>query len=327
MSAASSKNLKTDSYNHDIISAIIRKDKAAMAVVFSLDLKKGDNKSLGDNPPAKEGFFFKGDNGSTVILIHGLTGTPNEMKFLATFLNKKGYSVICPRLARHGEPLKVLKYVKWQEFYKSVQDVFVNDLSGTTGSVFAAGLSMGALLALLLADDFPERIHGVTCLAPTLFYDGWNTPKAKYFMPLASTPLRYLFYFKEEPPYGIKNEVIQKRIHRYYKNAALEDLENVAQYGYPYFPVALLYQLQLLVKCISKKLPEMDFPVQLIQAEDDDMTSVKNSKFIYDRIRSETKEMVLLYNSYHVITADQERDTVAEKTEDFFKRIRIARNE
>ena len=298
-----------------------------MSVVFSLDLKKGDKEGLGDNLLAKEGFFFKGDNGSTVILVHGLTGTPNEMKFLATFLNKKGYSVICPRLAKHGEPLKVLKYVKWQEFYKSVQDVFSDGLSDTTGPIFAAGLSMGALLALLLADDFPERIFGVTCLAPTLFYDGWNTPLSKYFMPLASTPLRYLFYFKEEPPYGIKNEIIQGRIHRYYKDATLDDLENVAQYGYPYFPVTLLYQLQLLVKYITKKLPEMDFPVQLIQAKDDDMTSVKNSKFIYDSIKSETKEMVLLYNSYHVITADQERDTVADKMEDFFKRIRTARNE
>ena len=298
-----------------------------MSVVFSLDLKKRNKEGSGDNPVAKEGFFFKGDNGSTVILIHGLTGTPNEMRFLATFLNKKGYSVVCPRLAKHGEPLSVLKYARWQEFYKSVQDALVNDLSDTTGTIFAAGLSMGALLALLLADNFTDRICGVTCLAPTLFYDGWNTPLSKYLMPLASTPLRYMFYFKEEPPYGIKNEIIQERIHRYYKNATLDDLENVAQYGYPYFPVTLLYQLQLLVKYITKRLPKMDFPVQLIQAKDDDMTSVKNSKFIYDRIKSETKEMVLLYNSYHVITADQERDIVAQKMEDFFSRIRTAQNE
>ena len=65
----------------------------------------------------------------------------------------------------------------------------------------------------------------------------------------------------------------------------------------------------------------MSFPVQLIQAKDDDVASVKNSKFIYDKVRSEIKEMVLLYNSYHVITADQERETVAEKVADFFHRL------
>ena len=65
----------------------------------------------------------------------------------------------------------------------------------------------------------------------------------------------------------------------------------------------------------------MSFPIQLIQAKDDDVASVKNSKFIYDKVRSEIKEMVLLYNSYHVITADQERETVAEKVADIFFRV------
>ena len=64
--------------------------------------------------------------------------------------------------------------------------------------------------------------------------------------------------------------------------------------------------------------------IQLIQAKDDDVASIKNSKFIYDKVRSEIKEMVLLYNSYHVITADQEREIVAEKVADFFYRVMMA---
>ncbi len=294
-----------------------------MAVVFSLGLKNIDERPPTNNPLVKEGISLKGSNDYTVILIHGLTGTPHEMKFLAKFFNKNGYSVVCPRLANHGEPIWVLKNTRWQDFYESVRDVIIKgDAANTDGPIFAAGLSMGALLALLLADEFRDRIAGVSCLAPTLFYDGWNTPLSKYLLPLASTPLRHFFYFKEEPPYGIKNEVIQQRVHKYYCNARLNDMENVAQYGYPYFPVTLLYQLQLLVKYITKKLPHMDFPVQLIQAKDDDMTSVKNSKFIYDRISSEVKEMILLYDSYHVVTADHERDIVAEKMENFFNRIK-----
>ena len=30
-----------------------------------------------------DGFFLQGTNGKAVILIHGLTGTPNEMRYLA----------------------------------------------------------------------------------------------------------------------------------------------------------------------------------------------------------------------------------------------------
>jgi carboxylesterase len=98
-------------------------------------------------------------------------------------------------------------------------------------------------------------------------------------------------------------------------------MENVEQYGYPYFPITQLCQLKYLVRHVTKRLPHIRVPVQLIQAKDDDMTSVRNSKYIYDKIGSSVKEIILLYDSYHVVTADQERDTVAAKAENFFRRI------
>lgn len=296
-----------------------------MSVKFSFNINefkkhKPKGKSSGD-----DGIFLKGDNGSAVILVHGLTGTPNEMKYLATYLNKRGYTVVCPKLANHGESIWVLKNTTWQELYGSVRDVIVKgELAQFDGPIFSSGLSMGALFALLLAYERKDRITGVSCLAPTLFYDGWNTPLSNIFFPFAYTPVRYITYFKESPPYGIKNEIIQQRIHKYYATARLDDVEAAEQYGYPYFPVTLLRELQLMVKYLIKLLPDVDSPIQLIQAKDDDVASVKNSKFIYDTVRSEIKEMILLYNSYHVITADQERETVAEKVADFFYRVRIA---
>ncbi|MFH0763617.1 MAG: alpha/beta fold hydrolase [Candidatus Omnitrophota bacterium] len=293
-----------------------------MSVVLSLDIRNFIRARPKGSGLEDTSISLKGDNGCMVILIHGLTGTPVEMKPIAAHLNKKGYSVICPRLANHGEDIWVLKRSKWQDFYQSARDVVTSgEAASFSGPIFTAGLSMGSLLALLLADEFPDRIRGVSALAPTLFYDGWNMPLSKYFLPLAYTPLRHIYFFKEEPPYGIKNEAIQSRIHRYYNKVRLGDIGNVAQYGYPYFPVTLLHELHLLVKYITKKFPKMDFPVQLIQAKDDDMASIKNSKLIYDTIRSEIKEMVLLYDSYHVITADHERDLVAEKMEGFFTRV------
>jgi carboxylesterase len=298
------------------------------------------------------GVFLKGDNGCVVILIHGLTGTPNEMKFLAGVLHKKGYSVSCPRLANHGQPMRVLKDTKWQDFYQTARTALlslaqlteqpgasqltlkadpavplerqglIKEVEGNNHTIFVAGLSMGALLALLLAAEFPTKISGVSCLSPTLFYDGWNMPWYRCFLPfLYLTPLKHFFYFKEDPPYGIKNEQIREWVHRYYSQAAINDIEGVAQHGYPFFPITLLYELHLLVKDLSKRLAEVRIPVQLIQAKEDDVTSVKNSQFIYERVGSSKKEMVLLDNSYHMITADQERDKVAEKMEKFFRGI------
>ncbi len=256
---------------------------------------------------------------AAVILIHGLTGSPHEMRFPANFLYRKDYSVVCPRLAHHGEPISILKRAKWQEFYRSVREALLK--IPPSQKVFVAGQSMGALLALLLAEEFPERVSGVTCISPTLFYDGWNIPWSHCLLPLAYfTPIRHIAYFKEESPYGIKNENVRRRIRECYKNVSLSDDFDAAKFGYPYFPVTLFCEMRLLIRHLKKKLPLIHTPVQLIQACEDDMTSVKNSQFIYDRVSSAEKEIVLLYNTYHVITADQERASAAKKMDEFFSR-------
>ncbi len=285
-----------------------------MSVKFVFNLKKSVK-----SPVIETSFYLKSQGGPTLILSHGLTGTPREMKFLGNFFHMRGYSVVCPRLANHGEPIDILKYTKWEAFYESIRKAFLE--LDTEGPVHVAGLSMGALLVLLLAEEFPKRIAGVSCLSPTLFYDGWNVSRSRFLLPLAYyTPIRHVAYYKEEPPYGIKNEKNRRWVHKAYEKADL-NFREVDKYGYPYFPATLFCELRRLIKHIKKVLPHITVPVQMLQAEEDDMTSVKNSQFIYERISSTVKEIVMLHNSYHVITADQERKTVALKMELFFSRL------
>jgi carboxylesterase len=293
-----------------------------MSVVFDINFRKSEKVNLN----SEAGLFLKGRNDAAIILAHGMTGSPQEMKFLAEFLNQRGYSVVCPRLAYHGQPIELLKKAKWQEFYQSIRTKYLEMVNGYK-FIFVAGLSMGALLALLLGDEFGDKISAVSCLSPTLFYDGWNTPWYKCFLPLAYiTPLKNFFYFKEELPYGIKNKHLQQLMHRYYSKTSLHNTKHLEDYGYPYFPVALFYQLDLLVKYLSKRLQYIKNPVQLIQARNDDITSVKNSQFIYDNIKSREKNLILLDNSYHVITVDEEREKVADNMDVFFKKILLQKN-
>lgn len=292
-----------------------------MAIKFSLNFKNFFRSDSKEKPHLPDnGFNLPGTNGDAVILIHGMTGTPHEMRFLANYLNRQGYSVYCPRLANHGAPIHILRMSQWQDFYHTVRQSFL-EIRGRYKNIYVAGLSMGALLALLLSYEFKKEIAGVSCLSPTLFYDGWNAPWYRFLLPLAyKTPLKYFFYFKEEPPYGIKNEAVRRRIHEFYSRADLDNLEQVGQYGYPFFPLTLLYQLDKLVKYLEGRLQAISTPIQLIQAKNDDMSSVRNAQFIYDKVRSNRKELVLLHNSYHVITADQERTAVAMHMQRFFAR-------
>jgi carboxylesterase len=284
-----------------------------MSVTFAFHRPDGPASQL-----PREGIFKRGHNGKAVILVHGLTGTPNEMTFLAWYLNSRGYTVSCPRLANHGQPLSILKRTSWQDFYGSVRTAY-EQIRPDHDRVYVGGLSMGALLALLLAEEFQSDVSGVSCLSPTLFYDGWNVPWYHFLLPVASrTLLRNFVYFKEEPPYGLKNERIREKVRQYYEKADIHDMSAVDRFGYPYFPVRLIAELRRLVEHLQGRLGRVSCPCQVIQARNDDMSSARNAQFIHDRVSSSRKEIVYLENSYHVITADQERGTVAQRMAEFF---------
>jgi carboxylesterase len=285
-------------------------------VIFSLKEDCRNNVNIPDSS-----LFLEG-NANLCFLIHGLTGTPKEMSSIAAQLNQKGYSVAAPLLSGHDQSISILKRKTWQEIYVSLKKEFLK-YESSYNNIFVAGLSFGALLGILLAYEFPNRIRAVNCFSPTLFFDGWATPKSSVLLPLIyRTPLKYYLYFKEEFPYGIKNEKLRSRIESFYKQAELFDYSKVHLYGYPVIPVSCMYQNYLLARHISSLLDKIDVPIQLLQAKDDDVTSPKNSAYIYEHIASQEKEIILLEDSYHIITADQEKDKVIEQTALFFGRYK-----
>ena len=52
-----------------------------------------------------EPIFLKGGE-NACLLIHGLTGSPSEMAYLAERLNTAGYTVKAPLLPGHGTDIK-----------------------------------------------------------------------------------------------------------------------------------------------------------------------------------------------------------------------------
>ena len=59
-----------------------------------------------------------------VLLVHGLTGTPAEMKHFGKVIARKGITVACPELAGHCASIQALKATSWSDWYKSVEASF-----------------------------------------------------------------------------------------------------------------------------------------------------------------------------------------------------------
>jgi carboxylesterase len=110
-----------------------------------------------------------------VLLMHGLSGSPTEMRFVADGLARAGYTVYCPHLAGHGGSEADNEQTTWQDWYASAEQALAR-LRQECDVVVVGGLSTGAVLALQLAARHPEHVHGTALIAPTFWQNGWLTP-------------------------------------------------------------------------------------------------------------------------------------------------------
>lgn len=275
-----------------------------------------------ENNSKRYNFFLKSQD-KAVLLIHGITGTPSEMRYFAQGLHKRGYSVFCNTLPRHCASLNELKKVTWQE----IADCCINDfkrLKAEYSKVFIAGLSMGALMAVHLAYLFGREVSGIVALAPTLFYDGWALHKGRVLINIVwHIPfLRNNIDIREDWPYGLKDESTREVIERFYKNAkANEFSKKTLLFGSPFFPLACLYQHSLFAKTIKKELPFVTNPILILHSEEDDMVSIRNARYLLGRIGSREKSLLALDDSYHMITIDKQRDKVVQEAVNFLDKL------
>ena len=262
---------------------------------------------------------LEGTRPCRVLLLHGLTGTPTEFGYIAHFLRSRaGVSVECPRLVNHGQPIALLARTRWEDLLESARghlDRASKRAKADGVPLVVGGLSLGAVLSLVLAAERPADVQGLMLLSPTLFYDGWNVPWTQRLIVLGDwfPPLKRAVWLRESPPYGVKDETLRAKVANAYESAKLGDDAHAAEYGYSHFPLALFCEMKRLIAHCIGLLPEVVAPVQVLQAREDDATSPRNAQFILEHVASTRKELVMLEDSYHIITADKERALVADR--------------
>jgi carboxylesterase len=224
-------------------------------------------------------------------------------------------SVECRRLVNHGQPLSVLARTRWRELLESARGHFRTARARATANgvpLVIGGLSLGAVLSLIIASENPDEVDGVICLSPTLFYDGWNVPWTQRLIPLADyLPVKHFLYLREQSPFGLKDEVLRGNVADSYERTKLGDDAAVAELGYAHFPLTLFCEMRHIIALCRRSLPQVHAPLLLLQAKDDDLTSPRNARYILQHVGSRRTELVILTNSYHVITADLDRAEVA----------------
>ncbi len=262
------------------------------------------------------------ENGDhAVLLIHGLQSSPAELQPLAKKLHQAGYSVHAPHIKgygyEHGDTAHSI--TNWQDWHAKVLAEF-RFLQQRYRSIAVSGLCIGAVLALSIAAELGDEVAAMSLLATTLYYDGWSIPWYRFLLPVGYfTPFRYIYSYREREPFGIKNAQLRKWVEREMK------CQDSSMAGAAKLTLPAIHEAELLIKSVKESLPRVTAPALIIHAVDDDVATPRSAQFVAENIGSRTVESVMLHNSYHMITIDNDREQVANDTIRFFDTVHTAR--
>lgn len=234
-----------------------------------------------------EPFFLPGGRRG-VLLVHGFTGSPAEMRLFGEFLQARGFTVFSPRLCGHGTSVADMAETAWPQWYGSVEDGY-HLLAAHCDKVCIAGLSMGGLLALKLAAEYP--VSKIALLSTPVFL----TEKRLPLLPL----------------FRLFRNVMPKKRRRM-------DVPPIYSVAYDQVPLRSLESLLALIKHVDSLLTDIIMPTLIIQSRVEHTVLPASALYLYNRLGSSDKTLHWLERSGHIVTLDTEREQVFQAVADFF---------
>jgi len=247
--------------------------------------------------PGAEPLFLKG-NDIGVLLLHGFTGSPWEMRGTAEQLHEKNYTVSVPLLCGHGTRVQDLHKCEWKDWFEDSKEALFK-LRKTSRKVFVIGLSTGASLALHLAAHY--QLEGVVALSPALFLKEKITRLLPYVPP-------FIRYRAKRGGPDVSDLKAKQEAVVYHKT-----------------PLKAAKEILKLYAHLKMDLPEIYAPVLIVQSVQDHVVDYKGARWIYDHIASKEKQFLKLEKSFHVVTLDIEKNIVNREIEAFIlKQLQIS---
>ena len=228
---------------------------------------------------------------TAVLLVHGFTGSPASMKPWAQYLADAGLSVSVPRLPGHGTQWQDMNLTRWQDWYDTADRAF-EKLASAHEQVFVMGLSMGGTLTLALAERKGAHIAGIVLVNASVLTER----KDAKLLPLLAT------FIPSFP--GISNDIKKP------------DQDEIAYNKIPLKAAKSLAELWTLVRADIDKVTQ---PTLLFRSAEDHVVEASNAAFIMNGISSTNKTEVVLPDSFHVATLDNDAPTIFQRSLEFVR--------
>ncbi len=253
-------------------------------MIFYRRIKTSEKKIPQKIMKGAESFFYKrGKMG--VLLIHGFTSTPQELRYLAKYLASKNITIMAPLLKGHGRSPEAMLETNSKDWINSAEKAYLQ-LKKHCDIIFIGGSSLGGNIATLLAKKYKPK--GLILLAMPAYFG--RELKIRLFMPSFPIIKRIRQFMKKK---YLKNHqhVIRKKVH------------------YKVLPVGNLKDAYELTKETRYILPNIKTPTIVIQSDNDWQFGRSNAEYIYESLGSKIKRLFFIKDSYHVFIMDKRRET------------------
>jgi carboxylesterase len=236
--------------------------------------------------------FRRGRTGC--LLLHGFTAAPHEMVRLGAHLANNGYTALGPRLAGHGTSLDDLARTRWPDWLASAQDG-LELLRGMCDRIVLMGMSMGGLLAVLLAADQPPAGLVLMSTPVTLL----QSPLRRWLKPLSLIVPRV----KKGPADWFDPSVNAERV------------------AYPAYSTRAAAEVQELITHVRATLPLVTVPTLIIHSRNDTFVVPANAELLLSWLGAKNKKLLMVEGSNHLITLDAARQQVFQAAQAFVRRV------
>ncbi len=235
-----------------------------------------------------------------VILVHGYMAAPEEIRPLAEYLYKNGYSVYGARLRGHGTAPEDLAQVRWEKWYDSVGRAYI--IMKNSLKYFAiAGFSTGGDIALLQAANKPGRFKAVISINAPLSLQNISSKFASAIV--AWNKLLTKFKAKKGKMEFVVNDPENPHIN-YIRN-----------------PVSGVGQLEKLMNVVEDRLKNITDPLLVIQGSDDPVVNSASGKDIYKKTGAAKKKIFTVKSERHGILRGKEAEEVNAKVLEFLQEV------